>query len=157
MTTINRGNSGVAGYSSADYDGPREPLLSNSPPLATESFKTPANGSSSDEIEFELYEVVNVSTAGVLAKVGAAETAPIAGNFRAIMAQKLTIPVSTAVGAVRIVQVYMSGHFDGDALVWSDGIDTDDEKVAAFRPVVSSGPVVPVNIVIGFNKFNRAS
>ena len=148
MAEITRGNPGVSEFQKSSYDGPREPFLSDTPPAYTESFSVPANSSSSAVITLAYLEIVDISTAGVLAK--ATTVAIPSGHFRGVMAQKVLIAVSAAVDLALKHQVFLGGHFDGDALGWPAAFTTDAHKIGAFR-----GASAPVNIIVGFNKYNR--
>ena len=62
-----------------------------------------------------------------------------------------TAPIVTGAGQNPKLQIIRGGHFNGDMLVWGATYNTDAKKIAAFR-----GAATPTNIVIAFNKYNRA-
>ena len=146
MTDIPYGDPGIASFATEAFRG-RDFLLSDEPTLITESFSTPANGTNS-AVEYDFLEVVDISDAGVIAK--ATTVAIPASHFRGVMAHKASIAASASADTDRRIQVYISGNFNGDALGWPAAIATDAQQIGAFR-----GADTPVQILIGFNKYDR--
>lgn len=136
MTTIPIGNPGQAGDSFESFTQ-FDLLLSDTPVF----FTTDETLAVSQDIA--LYEVVGFDGSGNI----------VPANNTTVTAIGIAAGAITSDGASNpTIQVIRGGHFNGDKLVWDAGYATDADKIAAFN-----GADAPTQIVIGFNKYHRAS
>lgn len=135
MTTIPFTTPNLAGSSTEDFTQ-FDFLLSDTPVFFTEDFEVAASQN------LAVYQVVGVDGNGRIIPAVLGTTAAIGIT---------TAPIVTGVGQNPKLQIIRGGHFNGDMLVWDATYDTDAKKIAAFH-----GAETPTNIVIAFNKYNRA-
>ena len=136
MTTIPFTTPNLAGSSTEDFTQ-FDFLLSDTPVFFTEDFEVAASQ------DLAVYEVVGVDGSGRIIPAVLGTTAAIGIT---------TAPIVTGAGQNPKLQIIRGGHFNGDMLVWDATYDTDAKKIAAFR-----GAATPTNILVAFNKYNRAS
>lgn len=135
MTDIPIGNPGRAEDAFEAFTQ-RDLLLSDTPTFFTEDMTLAASQ------DIALYEVVGVDGSGniIPAVSGTTEAIGIAAGA-----------ITSGVGENPTIQIIRGGHFNADMLVWDATYNTDALKIAAFR-----GADTPTQIVIGFNKYNKA-
>lgn len=136
MTTIPMGNPGQAGDTFEAFEQ-FDLLLSDKPDFFTADMVLAASQ------DIALYEIVGVNGSGQIIPAVLGTTAAIGIAAGAI---------TSGSGQNPTIQVIRGGHFNGDKLVWDATYDTDAKKAAAFN-----GAPTPTQIVIGFNKYHRAS
>ena len=135
MTDIPIGNPGRAEDAFEAFTQ-RDLLLSDTPTFFTEDMTLAASQ------DIALYEVVGVDGSGNI----------VPANNTTVVAIGLAAgAITSGVGENPTIQVIRGGHFNADMLVWDAGYATDADKIAAFR-----GADTPTQIVIGFNKYNKA-
>lgn len=130
---------GIAGFATESIGSNDDPRFGDSPEPTTTTVAVPASFTGA------LYEVVALGANGIEKAVYSA-AADYAGGKRAYGI--LTAPVVTGVGQTTTLDVYRSGHWNMDALVWPASFDTDAKKKAAFE-----GSLSPT-IFVSKKKFN---
>lgn len=131
FTTPNLAGSSTEAFTQFDF------LLSDSPVFFTEDFEVAASQN------LTVYQVVGLDVSGRIIPAVLGTTAAIGIT---------TAPIVTGAGQNPKLQIIRGGHFNGDMLAWHSTYNTDAKKIAAFR-----GAATPTNIVVAFNKYNRAS
>lgn len=129
---------GIAGFATESIGSTDDPRFGTGEPTTT-TVAVPASFSG------KLYEVVALGATGVEKAVYSA-AGDYAGGKRAYGI--LTAPVETGVGQTTTVDVYRSGHWNMDGLVWPASFDTDAKKKTAFE-----GSLSPT-IFVSKKKFN---
>lgn len=131
------GNPGVADFQSETWGNTNEMLISDTPPMATQTISVSASGA---DVEIALGQVLAAD-----GSPAAQDGATAADKACYIAAMSIVV----ADGATKEVAIYRAGHFDMDALTWDATYDTDAKKKAAF----DDAGVSPM-ILIGKRKFN---
>ncbi len=108
---------GIAGFATESIGGTDDPRFGDTPAPTTTTVNVPASFTGA------LYEPVVIGAGNVIAK--AVSGAPADGI--------LTAPVVTGAGQTTTVDVYRSGHWNMDALVFGVSYDTDAKKKVAFE------------------------
>lgn len=117
---------GIAGFATESIGSTDDPRFGDGQPTTT-TVAVPAS------FEGALYEVVALGANGV-------EKAVYDATYETLGARPygiLTAPVVTGVGETTTLDVYRSGHWNMDALVWPASFDTDAKKKAAFEGSLS--------------------
>ena len=136
MTTIPMGNPGQAGDTFESFTQ-FDLLLSDTPVFFTTDMTL------AESTSIALYEVVGVDGSGNI----------VAANNTTVTAIGIAAgAITSGSGENPTIQVIRGGHFNGDKLVWDAAYSTDALKAAAF-----DGADAPTQIVIGFNKYHRAT
>lgn len=118
---------GIAGFATESIGGNDDPRFGDSPDPVTTTVAVPASFTGA------LYEVVALGANGVEKAVWNADYEAAGKRPYGI----LTAPVVTGVGQTTTLDVYRSGHWNMDALVWPASFDTDAKKKAAFEGSLS--------------------
>jgi len=135
MTNIPIGNPGVAGDSFENFRQD-DFLLSDEPGFFTQDMVLAVSQ------DIALYEVVGVNGSGQIIPAVSGTTEAIGVAAGAITSDGASNPT---------IQVIRGGHLNGDKLVWDATYNTDALKQAAFETAPA-----PTQIVVAFNKYNRA-
>lgn len=129
---------GIAGFATESIGSTDDPRFGDTPAPTTTTVAVPASFTGA------LYEVVALGANGIEKAVYAADYS--AGGKRPYGI--LTAPVVTEVGQTTTVDVYRSGHWNMDALVWPASFDTEAKKKTAFE-----GSLSPT-VFVSKKKFN---
>ena len=174
MTTINVSNSagsnfrkpGVAeGFQTPDVYSSIPLLLSDSPGRV--AVTRVIKGGTTDDFIFDLFQVVALDSSGKVIKhtYNATKTAATATQAYGIMAAAVDAKSSSSTDSE--AQIYIAGHFNGDALIWdttsyASGRATADSPTAAElltederRRRAFDGAPNPNNIIVDFNPYWR--
>lgn len=120
---IPSGQHGIAGFTTASFTGPAEPLYSGDVPLTTDHVQVENGGSVPLVLPYLSVVSYNPTT-----KAMALDVAGGAAAYSVLPADTV-VPV----GATISVPIYREGYFDMDALNWDPSYDTVEKKKFAFE------------------------
>jgi len=116
---------GIAGFEKESWGNKQNWQYGDTPALTTQVVQFTASGA---DLEIGFLDVL-ATDGGAALQTGA--TAPDRANYIAAM------PITITNGTTASVSVYVTGHFEMNALTWPASYDTDAKKAAAFQGSVS--------------------